>query len=283
MSNIKVIIFVLSIITSTSSNYLLAQTYKIFEGDTIYLKEANPLSYRKELKENLSDGHWLYYNIKDSTVKDYEQYLMVEGYYKDSLKHGKFTHYHRPFGGKKKYQKIRQVLMYKNYQKGLLDGYYCNYRFKDVKNEEGYFVQGKKHGFYIEYYYGKERKITTLKFFKNDTIQYSTAHDDKGLIVFNSDAIKGEVTNYDSLGVITSKKFYKNDEIIKHQEFDKDGELLKVVEGTFIRNPNFDYKDQNTPFKVLYSGVIKKYENGILKEEEHYFDGKLQKTIQIEN
>ncbi|NQX96908.1 MAG: hypothetical protein HRT73_03390 [Flavobacteriales bacterium] len=274
-----------------------AQTHKVYESDSISIEEYKS-SYSRinglygiDFKETLADGHWQYFSKRNSKVGDFDKYyLQMEGNYKDSLKHGKFIYYSYPYTKKNKYIK-RKIYKQMNYFNGLLDGYFCIYGAADFKIQDGTFNKGKKNGFFIDYVRGK---VEYVSLYKDDTLReesiYHTYNTNTIQSHLSIDIEKNEevLVLYDSIGNVREKAFFSYEDINKHQIYFPDGYIEKESEGKFYplvqykNTYNGTYRDRLYQRK-LKNGIIRKYLNGILKEEEHYFNGKLQKKIQIEN
>ncbi len=271
-----------------------AQAYKVYEPDSASIEKYeityNRISgfYGIDFKDNLADGHWQYFSKKNSKAGDYDNYyLQIEGNYKDSLRHGKFIYYNYPYT-KKKNDIKKEVYKYMNYSKGLLDGYFCIYGGADFKIREGTFNMGKKNGFFIDYVNGK---VESISLYKNDSLKekviYHTYSKNTIHSYLSTDDNKEEILIlYDSIGNVSSKAFFSNKDINKYQTYSSDGFIKEEFEGEFYplkkyKNAyNGTYRDRLYERK-LKNGIIRKYQNGILKEEEYYKDGKLEKTVLI--
>ncbi len=288
-------IFNLIIILGTSI-FLKAQTHKVYEPDSMFMEKHEKYDrisglYGIDFKENLADGHWQYFSKKNSREGDYDNYyLEIEGNYKDSVRHGKFVYYKYPYAEKKRNIK-KEVYKKMNYFNGLLDGYFCIFYWNDIKLREGRYSKGKKDGFFIDYYTNEDKgKIETILFYKNDTLQNWVRYNRRGYISSQGygegNMITGEYILNDSIGRISSKGFFNKGVINKYQIFSTNGIIEKEVKGEFYPHEKSKYIQDNYYVigftrEKLKNGVIRKYENGNLKEEEYYEDGKLKKTAQI--
>src|SRR5690606_34984289 len=155
------------------------------------------------------------------------------------------------------------------------------------KLSEGRYSKGKKDGFFIDYYTNEDKgKIEIIRFYKNDTLQNWVKYNRRGYISSQSygeeNMITGEYILNDSIGRISSKGFFNEGIINKYQIFSMNGFIEKEVEGEFYPHEKPKYIQDSYyvigfTHEKLKNGVIRKYENGVLIEEDYFSDGILQK------
>lgn len=131
-----------------------------------------------DFKNNLSNGKWYYYQIKNCNQKNIDEFLKVEGEFLDSARNGSFKYYYlRGIETKNKQQPYIII----KYKKGLLDGEFAMFSSNGTKLYEGFFANGKRDGFFIEYDPVKlNNTIRQIDFFINDTLQYSAKYNENG-------------------------------------------------------------------------------------------------------
>ncbi len=116
-------IFILSIFTVFAFT-AFSQNYKAFNDTNVAVIKGivvgqDYISYNHDLKDDLKDGYWKFYSTNDSTKKDIENYLEVEGRFKDGLREGLFQYYNL-VGLKKSKKRVNSILI--NYSNGVFDG-----------------------------------------------------------------------------------------------------------------------------------------------------------------
>lgn len=123
-----------------------------------------------DLKEKLADGEYIYLSIekKDSAKRNLKDYTAIKGQYKNRLRQGRFEYYQRYKVKKKWENKLMKVYTYKD---GILDGYYMSGN-SAYKTEEGYYQQGKRHGFFITYDFYGGGSIQKIELYLSDKLQY---------------------------------------------------------------------------------------------------------------
>ena len=116
-------------------------TNKVSEGDW--------LIYQTDLKENLPNGYYKYYRAKEN-AKDSDLYLEVEGLVRDGKKESTFKYYSINRAGKKHTRALTMII---NYYNGVLDGEFLLFSPEGYSVYRGFYQNGEKHGFFINYYH----------------------------------------------------------------------------------------------------------------------------------
>ena len=133
-----------------------------------------------DFKDSLLDGKWIYYRTNEPKKKNIERYLDMEGEFQGSLRHGKFIFYHNTYN-ERKYPQLPPPYIIVNYSKGILDGEFIVFNSNGTKIQEGFFVNGKREGFFIDYFPAKyNNQIGEIYLYKNDSLVYSAKYDQNG-------------------------------------------------------------------------------------------------------
>jgi antitoxin component YwqK of YwqJK toxin-antitoxin module len=141
-----------------------------------------------DFKEKLPDGQYIYVSInrQDSTKVNFENFILIKGHFKDSLRNGKFEYYGY-CGTGRKINKNRNLSEIFNYHNGLLNGYYMAANCENILFEGNYKL-GNRDGFFYTYdAYGILMKIEV---FRNDTLQYFSTYPNITIIKPAEDTIK---------------------------------------------------------------------------------------------
>lgn len=264
-----IIIGVLEIILCSNSNKLFCQKIKIFyESDSNsynYLcstEWAENKNYRTflpiEFCPKLSDGKYVcrgevrYGDTSNS-------YVMMTGTFKDSLREGPFIYYSEPEGDS---GKIHPDIIY-NYSKGLLNGYYFSY-FGNNIDDEGYYVMGQRHGFFISFDY--KGNLKSVQLYKHDTltswVEYSPQHTIYSSGYGCDSLMSGEYRQYYRNGDLLVQAYMEKGKIKRYTEYFHSGEIKSEGKGLFEQSQSI------YPFYFI-NGVLKKYnENGVLIDTE---------------
>lgn len=167
-----------------SNPVLNCQITYIFKDDTLLktslmseFKDTLIHSYRcisfLDLKERLPDGEYLVLGInrRDSSRNEFQKQIIIRGFYKDSKRDGRFDYYQRI---KRKWKYVSILTHSYTYKDGILDGYFfcSNTRHKII---EGYFKDGKEHGFFI-YFDFDGGWINEIEFYQEGVVLYKVRY-----------------------------------------------------------------------------------------------------------
>ena len=131
-----------------------------------------------DFKKNLSDGKWYYYRTKKCNQKNIDSFLEIEGEFLDSMRNGTFKYYYLIMPQK---GNLRTLHILVKYSKGFLNGEFKIFSFNGTMLYEGFFINGRKDGFFIEYDPVKlNNSIKQIDFFIDDTLKYSAKYNEKG-------------------------------------------------------------------------------------------------------
>lgn len=127
-----------------------------------------------DFKEKLPDGEYIYVWLhrKDSAKKDLKDYVYIKGQYKDSLRQGRFEYYTRY---KEKGKWVNKLMKFYTYRDGLLDGYYIS-NLSISRYEEGYYKEGKRHGFFISYDFSGKGEIKEIELYEENVLKYKVVY-----------------------------------------------------------------------------------------------------------
>ena len=257
------------------SKSVLAQRINIFLDDTLNrrkfitnteLEHFNNYRIRSfiDFKEKLPDGFYYFISLNksDSSRKNMNNYISIKGSYKDSLREGAFDYY---INEKKGNKQIHHLSCEYNYKNGKLDGYYASWNSLG-KEDEGYYLMGKRHGFFVSY--NLNGSIQSIENYRNDSLKdwikyyngkvYASGFGKGGYL-------EGEYRQYNSDGKLFFLAFIQKGVVNKIVEYYPSGKIKREGEGVFENLMEVGIR--RTPFYPLklISGVIYEYdENGAL-------------------
>ena len=218
-----------------NSTSVKAQIHHSYYGDTLYIERYElcfdcPKRYsgdgRWDLKEKLDDGHYFIHQFsKEESLKLGFDDIYMEGRYIDSLRFGRFNYF--VIDSRKK-NTNKFISNYSTFLNGQLFGPWCMYQGEKVKWAQGFFIEDKKNGFFIEYWPSDPKvneipgqQIKSIENFKN--------------------GILNDWEFFDHMGVLLAKGFGDKSTLNgDYYQFHNNGDLKVIA--------NFDY------------GVLKYYE-----------------------
>jgi len=126
-------------------------------------------------REKLPDG--IYYYLDEHHPKKHNYLMRVQ--YHDSVRVGRSEYWtYCEVGPPRKRKEERMLTITYGYNnKGLLDGYYLSNYCGHFRNDEGYYKDGKRHGFFITYDYDEKAKqnyVGRVELYRNDTLIYKS-------------------------------------------------------------------------------------------------------------
>ncbi len=253
--------------------FCYSQIHKVFRNDTFLVFADNKNYSRPEFAEKLYNGTWIVYNLerKDSAKKNADDFIRAIGQYKDSLRDGIFKYFYRCNQGKK-VRKI-EIATY-NFKNGKLDGQYISRNCGGKIYDEGFYIKGKKVGFFITYF--KSEQIKAIGLYKNDTLCEWSNYYKNGFIESKGKGegkfTNGEVIQYDSLSNLTRKEFYQNGKLLWYKEFYSDGIIKKESSGEFnICYTLSDITEKDKCLNIPVKGIIIYYtRKGDIEKKETY-------------
>lgn len=182
------------------SSHCSCQTRLIFTDDTLLqekfmgeFENSQNQPYHVvnlfDFKEKLPDGLYKYIDAdrKDSSRIDIEEHVLIKGEYLDSLRTGRFEYFSNCRRMNKKEDERTLVTVY-YYNKGLLDGYYMANRCGQ-KLQEGYYKDGKRHGFFYYYSYANG-ELEKTELFKEGSLLYQSKKGNTTIVFPVSDTTK---------------------------------------------------------------------------------------------
>lgn len=131
---------------------LSAQVRILENRDSLSYEFLKP-DWPYNLKDTLPDGEYFFVQSprnRKERRQTYQERTLIHGQYKDSLKTGQWLFYTYCYVGKWG-REVRVQTGEENYKEGKLDGYFV-VRSCGAKVLEGYYKEGKKHGFWYYYY-----------------------------------------------------------------------------------------------------------------------------------
>lgn len=263
---------------------LYSQNFNVFEKDTNLYTYANltlgDIQFSEVVFKNVEkDGKWKFFSTNKSQNNSFLDFLKLEGNFKNNKKHGQFKYYISGSAISNESPVLSTIISYKN---GLLDGYFCMFLPDGSKLYDGTYSKGQKNGYFTSFYRSKDHNIESIKYFWKDTLLQWSKYNKDGLLKYsgygNESNLEGEFTiNYDN-GVLYQKGLFEKGALIKYWIYDTEGYLMKEAEGQFFQirsRNNMDNSFQANGFKdiKIENGIIKKYQNGVLKEEVRYKNG----------
>lgn len=189
-----------------SFNISNAQTTYIFSDDTLKINQylegtsGNASKYNRpyfDFKLNLPDGTYIKLNVakKDSAKVDLSKHIYAKGQYVNSKREGTFEYYYEY--NKKKKNCSARVVQINNYKEGKLDGYYYHSN-STYKLEEGYYKDGKEHGFFT-WYDPSTGLLKQIRFYEDGVLKYRVKYHNGKMYPFETDPkIENEYIDYNT-------------------------------------------------------------------------------------
>jgi len=261
------------------TNYISAQKFEIYQGDTINYIDQN----------NNKQGLWIFFN--DS----YNGKISQKGFYKDNKKDDLWTTYF-PDG-----QAKTEIYFKENRQYGSVKVYYANGNIQ----EQGYWKMNKWVGEYTYYY--ENGKVKYYWFFDDDgkrtgdqTYYYDNGQKQisgrwtqgketgqikeyypngnvKKLSNFDNGTLNGSVTEYYSDGQIKTKMIYVNGQADPDQSFAYQPKTNNTTNPTTNNNTSAQDSTQTNLYKSFNGTGYYKFVNdqGLVEREGQFLNGVL--------